>query len=59
MGKFNKEKDHIKELDIDHFCISKIKQTWIWQFHWEDHIVYYSGHEKRRQNGVAFIDKTI
>ena len=54
-GKLEMVKQEMARVNIDISGISDLKWTGMYEFHSDDHYIYYSGQESLRRNGVALI----
>ncbi|XP_047106356.1 craniofacial development protein 2-like [Schistocerca piceifrons] len=54
-GKLDIVKREMEKINIDILGISEMRWTGMGEFALDGHMVYYSGHDNNRSNGVAFI----
>ena len=54
-GQLEVVKQEMARVNIDILVISELKWTWMGEFNWDDHCIYYCGQGSLRRNGVAII----
>ena len=54
-GKLEVVRQEVARVNIDILGISELKWTWMGEFNFDDHYIYYCGQESLRRNGVAII----
>ena len=54
-GKLEVVKQEMARVNVDILGISELKWTWMGEFNWDDHYIYYCGQESLRRNGLAIM----